>query len=90
MLGIKQISSNGVGDEEWNGQSQQQRQPAKEMNNCHRDNEVQHKSDQAIVMLARLVEERIKTHPVKKYENIPEQDGQRMTHKQVIKAFRLR
>ena len=90
MLGIKKVGSNGVGDEEWNGKSQQQRQPAKEMKNRHRENEVQYEGDQAIVVFSRFVEEGIKTHSMKKHENIPEQDGQRMTHEQVIEAFRLR
>ena len=35
VLGVKQIGSDGVGDEEGNGQGQQQRQPAKEISDQH-------------------------------------------------------
>jgi hypothetical protein len=37
-----------------------------------------------------IIEERIEAHSVKEHKNIPEQDRQRMTHKQVMKAFGLR
>lgn len=90
VLGVKQVSSNSVRDEVRNDLSQQQRRPAKEISNRHRDHDVYHERDQAIKVFARIIDERIKTHPVEKRENIPEQDGQWMTHKQVLKSPGLR
>jgi hypothetical protein len=43
--------------------------------------------DQAIVVFARFVEKRIKTHPVQKHENVAEKDRQGMAHKQVFEAL---
>lgn len=89
VLGVKEVSSNGVRDEVRNHLSQQQRRPAEEISNRHRDHDVSQKRDQAITVFPRVIDERIKTHPVEKRENIPEQDGQWMTHKQVLESFGL-
>src|ERR1017187_6901865 len=44
VLGIKQVSTNGAGDEVRNDLRQQQRRPAKEISQHHRDPDVQHES----------------------------------------------
>jgi hypothetical protein len=45
-----------------------------------------HGCNQAVIMFPRIIEEGINAHPVKKHKNIPEQDGQRMAHEQILKT----
>lgn len=89
VLSVKQISSDGTGNEVRDQLGQYQRGPAKEISEGHRNHEVHRESNKAIVVCSRIAEGRSDTHPIKKHDGITEQDGQRMTHEQILKALGL-
>jgi len=90
VLRIKQIGSNGAGDEVRDDLREQQRRPAKDPGQHDRDPDMYHERDEAVIVFPWISDERGNTHPVKEYDWISEQDGQRMAHKQVGKARGLR
>ena len=47
---------------------------------------MQQQRQQAIIVFARGIEERVDDHPEMKHEKVTEQDGQRMAHEQVLEA----
>ena len=88
VLGVEQIASNGASHEMRNDQREEQGRPAQQQNDRCRNEEMQDKSDQAIVMFAGIIDERIKTHSMEKDKDVPEQDGHGMPHEQIFKACR--
>src|SRR6266481_8411893 len=47
---------------------------------------MRHESEQAVVVFPRFCQARVQAHAVLEHENVSEQDGQRMAHKEVLKA----
>jgi hypothetical protein len=86
MLGVKQVTSNGAGGKVRYDQGQQERWPAKEPGNGYRQQNVHKERHQAVIVFPQPGEGGIQAHPIQKHEDIPKQNGQGMTHKQVLKA----
>src|SRR5580692_8058112 len=90
VLGVKETTSNGAGDQMREDQRQQKRGPAEAADDDHRQREVPEDREQAVIMFSWPGDEGIETHAMEKHEDVPEQNGQGMTHEQVIEAHALR
>src|SRR3954453_14109396 len=86
MLSVKKVTANGAAYKMRDNQDQEEGRPAQEESNPHRQQDVQQKSNDAVVVFARIVEAGIQAHPMQENENITEQDDQRMTHEKVLEA----
>ena len=67
---VTHMLANGGGDEVWDDQSQQQGQRAKKPGNRRRDQHMEQECEDAIRVFPRVIQRRIKTHPVKENENV--------------------
>ena len=70
-----------------NNLGQHERLPAKETSERRSDHEMCDKGNEAIKVFPAVVEKWIEAHPVEKYENVAEQDSERMAHEQIGQAL---
>ena len=66
--------------------SPDQRRPSGEINQSRPDENMGDEREQAVKVFLPIVAKRIDAHPVKKHEDIPKQNGQRMPHEKVLQA----
>ena len=87
MLSVEEVGADRVSDEVRDGLGEEQSLPAEEQSDGNTDGDVNQQGDQAIKVFAGIVEERINAHPIDEHEQIPKEDGERMAHELVFKAF---
>src|SRR6185369_7262720 len=87
MLAIEQVRPDGGSDEMRDDLGQQPGLPAAEVEQNSRNDEMQGEGDETIEMFLFMVQKRIQAHRVEKHEHVAEQNGERMTHEQVVAAF---
>src|SRR5258706_914259 len=87
VLGVEEVGADGGSDEVRDGLCEQQGLPAEKQSDRDADGNVNHQRDQAIEVLAWIIDERIDTHPVNEHEHVSEQDRERMADELIFKAL---
>lgn len=86
VLRVKQVRTEGAGNEMWDDQREQQAGPTSKGEKDYRQGDVQTEGSETIKVAARISETWSDAHSVQKNDNVTEENRERMAHVEIFPA----